>query len=145
MKSQKTILANIDSHSWLIGKAIDKQHYYSREQFIEDVKSYIKAIKQGRMINVIHSVSSSGMSRVISFHSCEKNSRSKTFYHRQYVSLFRALGYSKGNDDYNFRISGFGMDMIFHTNYTNIHVFKKLGFLTDKECEKLCQMTPSTF
>ncbi len=144
MKSTKTILANIESHSYGIGKAIDKQKYYSRENFISDVKSYIKAIKEGRMINNIHSVSGSGMSRVISFHSCEKNNRTKSFYYRQYVSLFRALGYSKGNNDYNFRISGCGMDMIFHTNYTNIHVFKRLGFLTDVECSKLCQMTPTT-
>lgn len=144
MKSTKTILANIESNSWQIGKAIDKQKYYSREQFIADVKNYIKAIKEGRMINVIHYVSSSGMSRVISFHSCEKNKKSNSHYYRQYVSLFRALGYSKGNNDYNFRVTGCGMDMIFHTNYTNIHLFKKLGFLTDAECSKLCQMTPST-
>ena len=144
MKSQKTILANIESHSFGIGKAIDKQKYYSREQFVDDVKCYIKAIKDGRMINVIHSVSSSGMSRVISFHSCEKNKNTNSHYYRQYVSLFRALGYAKGNNDYNFRISGCGMDMIFHTNYSNIHVFKRLGFLNDAECSKLAQMTPST-
>ena len=42
-----------------------------------------------------------------------------------------------------FTIGGCGMDMIFHTNYTIIHRLYKLGFMTKKECEKLCQMTPS--
>ncbi len=142
MKSIATIKENIKKSSWNITKSIDKQKYYSEDQFIEDVKMYIKAIKEGRMLNTIHSVSSSGMSRVISFHSCEKNKHG--FYYRQYVSLFRALGYSKGNTDYNFRISGCGMDMIFHTNYSNIHLFYNLGFITKIECAKLCQKTPTT-
>ena len=143
MKSQKTILANIETNSYGIGKAIDKQDFYSREDFISDVKTYVKAIKENRMFCVIDSVSQSGMSRNIHFHSSEKYGSRNGF--RQYWTLFTVLGYSKGNSRYNFRISGCGMDMIFHTNYSNIHLFKRLGFLTDKECEKLCQMTPTTF
>lgn len=142
MKTLKTIQSNIKKSSWNITKNIDKQKYYSEEQFISDVKSYIKAIKEGRMLNTIHSVSSSGMSRVISFHSCEKNKNG--FYYRQYVSLFRALGYSKGSTDFNFRITGCGMDMIFHTNYSNIHLFYNLGFINKSECDILCQKTPTT-
>jgi hypothetical protein len=143
MKSQKTILANIDNHNYGIGKKIDKQKYYDRGNFISDVKSYIKAIKEGRMFCVIDSVSQSGMSRNIHFHSAEKYK--DRFGFRQYWTLFKVLGYTEGNSNNNFRISGCGMDMIFHTNYSNIHTFKRLGFLTDKECEKLCQMTPATF
>jgi len=143
MKSQKTILANIEKSSWNIAKKIDGQKYYSRDQFISDVKEYIKAVKEQRMFCVIDSVSSSGMSRNIHFHSANKTKN--RFYFRQYWTLFTVLGYSKGSNNSNFKISGCGMDMIFHTNYTNIHLFKNLGFLTDKECAKLCQMTPTTF
>ena len=95
------------------------------------------------MINSIDSVSSSGMSRTIKFLSCEK---SKTnFYYRNYFGFFLALGYTPKNDRSNyFRISGCGMDMIFHTNYTIIHRLTRLGFLTKKECSILAQKTPST-
>ena len=142
MKSQKTILANIQNDKE-IQKGISKLRNFSNEDFLEHAKDYIKAIKQNRMFCVIDSVSNSGMSRNIHFHSANKEKN--RFYFRQYWALFTALGYSKGNTNNNFRISGCGMDMIFATNYNNIHKFKNLGILTDSECRKLCQMTPTTF
>lgn len=141
MKNSTTILKNIANDKEL-QKGLSKLNHFSNEDFFSHAKDYIKAIKDGRMFCVIDSVSGSGMSRNIHFHSAEKTKN--RFYFRQYWALFTALGYTKGNNSNNFRISGCGMDMIFHTNYTNIHVFKRLGFLTDVECSKLCQMTPTT-
>tara|TARA_R110002051_G_scaffold9355_2_gene37124 strand:+ start:265 stop:696 length:432 start_codon:yes stop_codon:yes gene_type:complete len=142
MTKLEKITQNINNNKELL-KSIDKNTYYSVENFINDANNYIKAIKQGRMINSIDSVSSSGMSRTIKFLSCEK---SKTnFYYRNYFGFFLALGYTPKNDRSNyFRISGCGMDMIFHTNYTIIHRLTRLGFLTKKECSILAQKTPST-
>jgi hypothetical protein len=117
--------------------SIKLDHYYGNnkeESFLNCAKDYISAIRQQRMICIIKSVSKSGMSRVLNFHSFQKT------YVRNYYSLFIAVGYKKV--DNGFRISGCGMDMIFHTNYTIIHKLHRLGLINKKECDQLAQMTP---
>ncbi len=140
MKTKETILTAIKANKE-IQKNIKKLRYYSDEHFFNDVKTYISAIKTGRMLCIIDKVRASGMSRTITFKSCEKSGKKGSNYFRNYNCLFIALGYSEAGD--YFRINGCGMDMIFYTNYSNIHDFKRLGFLTEKECEKLAQMTPA--
>ena len=143
MKTLVNIKKSIENDKSLM-KKLNSMQYYNIDSFISDAKSYIKAIKQGRMINSIDSVSASGMSRTIKFLSCEKSKNSE-FYYRNYFQFFKSLGYSLKNNNSNyFRIHGCGMDMIFHTNYTNIHVLQRLGFLSKKECSVLAQKTPST-
>ena len=137
MKKAEKIAINIAKDKDL-SKRINAQNYYDVSMFISDVKTYIKAIKQRRMFCVIDSVSSSGMSRNIHFHSFEKK------YFRQYWTLFKVLGYTETKNN-SFRIGGCGMDMIFHTNYNNIHTFYRLGFIDKKTCDSLSQMTPCTF
>lgn len=135
MKTEKLVLAvNND-------KSIVKNfpQYFEATDFVSSAQSYIKAIKSGRMLCVIKSVSASGMSRVISFHSFEGTG------YRQYWSLFKALGYSEDKNTQGFRIGGCGMDMVFATNYNIIHKLHSLGFITAKECATLAQKTPTTF
>jgi len=111
-------------------------------QFIDSAKRYIKAIKENRMICLIDTVSASGMSRTMKFISCEKSN--KTFYYSNYYKMFKQLGYKPVNKNSNyFKIHGCGMDMVFATNYNIIHDFYRLGLITKKECDKLCQMTPN--
>lgn len=124
-------------------KNLKKLNHYSNQQFIDDAKKYISAIKQRRMLCIIKSVSSTGMSRVIKFNSCEAGRDKNSFWYRQYICLFIMLGYGKETDNGGFRINGCGMDMIFHTNYSIIHQLTNLGFLTKSECATLCQMTPT--
>jgi len=129
-----------------VSKFLDVQpsqisEYYNLEDVTKDIISYIKAVKSGAMLCVIDSVSNSGMSRVISFKACEKSKSG--FNYRQFSFLFKCLGY-KETKKYSgkFRIGGCGMDMIFHTNYTNIHTFKRMGILSAKDCSTLSQKTP---
>ena len=123
-----------------ISKRLRSEEYYSQNQFISDCERYIKAIKEGRVINSIGSVSSSGMSRTIKFLAPEK-----TTYGYNFFAMFRTLGFSPvGKYGDYFRISGCGMDMVFHTNYTNIHKLFRLGFINKKQCEHLAQQTPTT-
>lgn len=138
MTKIERITRNIEKNKELMSK-LGKSEYYQVDAFIDDVKTYIKAIKDSRMFCVIDSVSSSGMSRIIHFHSWEK------CFYRNYWGLFTALGYSEVKRSNGFRIGGCGMDMIFHTNYTNMHNFQRLGFISKKQCETLAQMTPSVF
>ena len=142
MKKAERILSNIRSNKELLGR-IEKQGHYSHDQFVHDAQTYLKAIKEARMCCVIHSVASSGMSRVMSFHSCEKSRQKESYWYRQYTCLFLALGYRQTKN--GFAIGGYGMDMVFATNYEIIHRLARLGFINEKECEILAQKTPVYF
>jgi hypothetical protein len=141
-KTKKSQVLNIVISKDVI-KNMKKLNYYNEDNFIHDAINYIKAIKEGRMINVIKSVSQSGMSRVIKFTSCEPTKEGK-YYFRNYNCLFISLGYRESRSKDGFSISGCGMDMIFHTNYSICHHLKNMGFITKEECEVYCQMTPNT-
>lgn len=125
-----------------INKAISNNSYYEVSDFIRDAQTYIKAIKSRRMLCIIKSVSSSGMSRVIKFNSFEGTKTGGNY--RQYWSLFTVLGYkeSKSNNS-AFTIHGCGMDMVFHTNYSIIHKLGRLGFLNKEQVSHLAQQTPT--
>ena len=97
------------------------------------------------MMCIIHKVSASGMSRTISFHECAKGQGQKRHYYLQFWSLFDMLGYRKARNCDAFVVYGCGMDMIFNTNYNNMHEFKRLGIISKKDCDKLSQMTPTSF
>jgi hypothetical protein len=122
-------------------KNIDTLEYYSLDQFEQDARAYIAAIKQRRMLCRIHSVSASGMSRTISFHSCEIGKDGNGWY-RQYWCFFKAMGFTALRDKDYFRINGGGMDMVFDTNYRIIHNLGRLGYLDKKDVDDLAQMKP---
>lgn len=107
--------------------------YYDEQDFCRDAKRYINAVARGGMIVSIGSVSKSGMSRTMRFVELRKG-RMMSFH-----AFFTALGYSKVKDSDYFRISGCGMDMVFHTNYTIMHQLARVGLITKKIAEKLAQ------
>ena len=82
-KMQKINLTN------KIIKRIESNKYYSKENFINDCKTYIKALKSGRLQYRVTSVSKSGMSRDILISSFE-GSMAKGYY-RNYVSMLRII------------------------------------------------------
>lgn len=122
-----------------LNSAIAKLNYYSLQDFERDVKDYIKAINERSMLCVIKSVAKSGMSRVLAFHSYQGG------YYRQYNNLFTVLGFKESASRNGFRISGCGMDMVFHTNYIIMHKLCSLGYITKEECDVLAQQTPTCF
>jgi len=143
MKKQEKVLTKINLNKEL-SKSIKSAYNYSDEpllDFIKDADRYIKAVKENRLICSIPHVSSSGVSRDMKFFEMNKG---KTRYNLMtFWALFKALGYSEARSNRDaFRIGGGGMDMVFHTNYTNIHSFGRLGFLSAKQVEKLAQNTP---
>lgn len=125
-----------------VKKAIEKNSYYSEEQFIKDAKRYVKAIKERRMTCVIDSVSSSGMSMVLRFLAPEKNTSCNTYSYQNFFSFFTVLGFSEAKNSNGFRVNGCGMDMVFHTNYRIIHKLHRMGIITKKQCDVLAQETP---
>lgn len=142
MTQIEKIKENIDSNKE-ISKRLKNESYYNQDQFINDAKRYIKALKEGRMICSIDKVSASGMSRTIKFLSCEKRSIDKSYIYLNYFAFFCTLAFSPADkNSHYFRISGCGMDMIFHTNYTIIHTLCDLGFINKEQCRYLAQQTP---
>ena len=144
MKKKERILKNIAENKEL-QKGMSRLGIYSDERFYEDAIRYIKAIKEGRVICNIDTVSSSGMSRTISFLECTRSRYSKgiRYMYLNFFAFFKALGYQEVPNKHTFRIHGCGMDMIFYTNYTNIHGLHRLGFITRKQCDYLAQQTPT--
>jgi len=139
----KTTITNNIAANKELTKGINKVTYYSVEQFISDAERYTRAIKENRVICNIGSVSRSGMSRTIKFVECGKpTNEGERFNYYNFYAFMSALGFTRRKDSDYFTISGCGMDMIFHTNYTIIHRLSRLGFLTPDECAKVCQMTP---
>lgn len=117
-------------------KNISKNEYYSQEDFVKDCKCYIKALKSGRLQYTVTHVSNSGMSRDIFIQSYE-GTMTKGYF-RQYSMLTEILGYKRVNWA-DIRVSGYGMNMLFATNYNICHDLKRIGLITKKECEVLCQ------
>src|SRR5699024_5134852 len=96
--TKKRILKKISNDKEVM-RNINNNSYYTIERFYEDVKRYIKAIKEGRMINNISHVSSSGSSRDMKFLSCERNKYDNGFHYQNYYTLFLTLGYSESKRD----------------------------------------------
>ncbi len=145
MKKIDQISANVQADKEIM-KRVNANTYTSIDSFIEQAKRYISATKEGRMLCIIESVSSSGMSRKLRFLSVEQNKTGKKRYNYcNFWSLFKHLGYSEArNDRQNFTIHGCGMDMVFNTHYNIIHKLHRLGFINRKECDKLAQDKPNT-
>jgi len=123
-------------------KSISKNEYYNEDSFIKDVLQYIEAIKEGRVIVSIVSVSKSGMSRKMKFLAYQKHKDNDTGYYRQFNSMFEVLGWKI--KDYCLKVDGCGMDMVFHVNYSVMHNFKRIGLISEDECGKLAQQTPTS-
>ena len=144
MEKIERVTANINNDKEL-SKAIKTAYSFNpnpAQAFIDDANRYIKAIKNGSMLCSIPHVSASGMSRDIKFLQMAKV---KTRYNlMQFWTLFKALGYSEARASRDtFKISGCGMDMVFHTNYTNIHLFGRVGLLNKNQVTHLAQQTPT--
>ena len=121
-----------------IEKRLSKEEYYTKDMLLDDIQTYIKALKEGRLQYMVMNVSSNGMNRNILVQSCEQNKTSNNFYFRQYSRMFEMLGY-KLNKDYNIKVSGCGMNMLFATNYNLIHTFKNMNIISSAEAEILAQ------
>ncbi len=119
-----------------VKKHIAKESYYSETDFVNDAKAYIAAVKSGRILYTVTSVSKSGMSRNISVKSFE--GKMTEGYYRNYIGFLRALGY-KIDDFGSVKISGCGMNMLFATNHSAIHSLHRMGFMTKKACAVLAQ------
>ena len=120
-------------------KRIENNEYYSKENFVSDCKTYIKALKSGRLQYRAISVSSSGMSRDILISSFE-GSMTKGYY-RNYTNMLKVLGFNFASKySSEIRVKGCGMNMLFATNYNIIHTFKDINLISKKQCEILSQM-----
>lgn len=139
MKKQDRIIKSLDKK---LLSVIEKQDWYSVDNFISDGQRWIKAIESGRMICSIGSVSKSGMSRTMKFCEMSKNKYSKRYGLLNFYAFMSILGFQKVGDSSYFRIHGCGMDMVFATNYIIIRTLYSYKFINIKQCLTLEQLTP---
>ena len=108
-----------------------------QEEILNDAKRYIEATNEGRLFAIVRSVSKSGESRVIDFGEfvqSENSSNGETYGLKlNFARLFEFLGYKYTEDKQGYRISGGGMDMIFHVHDTTIRNLVQLGVLAKGE------------
>lgn len=119
-----------------IEKRVYNNSYYSVSNFCADCVRYAKAVKEGRLIVSVVSVSSSGLSRRVLVH--EMNKTNGRFYLYNFSAFLRCLGY-KLNDNGETTLNGCGMDLIFGMNYDICNTLRRLGVLSYAEYEKLSQ------
>ena len=120
-------------------KRLESNEYYSKEDFTNDCKTYIKALKSGRLQYRVTNISKSGLSRDILISSFEGNMNKG--YYRNYTNMLETLGFnfvSKYSSD--IRVKGCGMNMLFATNYNIIHTFKNINLINKKQCEILARI-----
>ena len=98
-----------------VKKKITKMEFYSEEAFKDDYKRFVNALKQGRFMVNITSVSQSGLSRTMVFCELFKSSKVKEFRMLNFQNFFKANGYTLSPK--GFRVTGCGMDMVFGTLY----------------------------
>jgi len=120
-----------------IEKMVKDIKYYDVERFISDAKTYLKAVKDGRILYNVDKVSQNGMSRTIFISSCERCKN--RFSYRNYDTMLEVLGYKFDKDSYAIRVHGCGMNMLFATNYDIIGTFKRLGLINQLQFEILSQ------
>ena len=140
MKKIERIKTRIEADKDIM-KRINKENYYSVDNLISDINTYINAVKSRRISYDVINVSKSGMSRTIKITSCEKHGICKNqFYYRQYQAMLGVLGETvvSGYSD-TIRVYGCGMNMLFATNYNLMHIFCRLGFISKKQCAVLAQ------
>lgn len=118
-------------------KFIKSKDYYTEDDFCKDAKTYINAVKSGRIKYEVTHVSSSGMSRDINIQSYE-GTMSKGSY-RTYNYFLQAMGYRSKKHSWDITVSGCGMNMLFATNYDIIHSLKRMGFINEETCRTLAQ------
>ena len=139
MKKIERIKTRIESDKDIM-RRINKEKYYSIEDLIADIQTYINAVKSGRILYDVITVSKSGMSRTIRITSCEKEKSGKNrHYYRQYQRMLGVLGETVVGYSYTIRVHGCGMNMLFSTNYNLMHTFCRLGFISKKQCKELAQ------
>ena len=121
-----------------IEKNLYKMEYYTKDDFVNDCKCYIKALKSGLLQYRVTNVSKSGMSRDIFIQSYEGTMTQG--YFRTYFNMLLVLGYKEASKYSNdIKVNGCGMNMLFATNYDIVRDFKIMGFIKDKECKLLSQ------
>ena len=141
MKKIERIARNIKNDRELMNglKKVDM----SIDQFIRDAQTYLRAVKERRISYTVGAVSKSGMSRTLIITSCERSrwDGKISYYYRQYNTMLQAMGYSvkRGCRD-SIRVHGCGMNMLFATNYNIVWSLHRLGFISRRQCDLLCQM-----
>ena len=117
-----------------------------QQEFIQDMKRYIKASKENRLIANVRHVSKSGMYRVIDILEFDMDINAERIipYRGFILNFVRFFGIL---DNYNLEKSGVivrgcGMDMIFWLHNSIIETLFYRGLISDSDRQATAQNTP---
>jgi len=132
---ENTILTKLNKLPLTSGRNEKGEWVSGQEEILSDAKRYIEATNEGRLFAIVRSVAKSGASRVIDFGEfvqSEKATNGKTYGFRlNFIRLFEFLGYKYNEDNQGYRISGVGMDMIYHTHHNIMQNIIQMGVHAD--------------
>ena len=103
--------------------------FLASEDGKRNAERFIKALKEERILCSVHSVSKSGMSRVIAFREITKCG--KKYIILQFDWFLEQLGYTRKNNGIS--VGGCGTDMMFYTLYSVCGTLKANGYKVPKD------------
>jgi hypothetical protein len=123
-------------------KAIAAAYTYSDnpiDDFKQDARAYLKALKEGRVLYNVEHVSASGMTRFISVKACEKVKGENRYIYRTFHSLLVATGHQYSRKYKGYSAIGCGMNMVFAMNYYLVRELNGLGLVKPSDLKTLEQ------
>lgn len=109
--------------------------YLTTEAGKANAERFLKALKERRILAVIKSVSSTGMSRQVAFREISTTAEGNTHI-LQFDYFLNCLGYPYGKQG-GIIVRGCGMDMIFNTLYNVCSTLKEAGFNVPEDFPRL--------
>ena len=112
--------------------------YLKSEEGQRNGKRFIKALKERRIICSVKHVSNSGMSRAIAVREVVKLKELNQYAIYQFDWFIRNLGWTYVDSDNAIRVSGCGMNMVFHLLYCVCGRLEHEGFKLPDNWSSLC-------
>lgn len=113
----------------------DVAKYLQSEEGKMNAERFLKAVREHRLLCTVKRVSSSGMSRVISFHEVVWNEDRKRMQLLQFNWFLGQMGWTYSDKDNAIRVGGCGMDMIYHVLYSTVDNLRYYGFEVEPRLE----------
>lgn len=113
----------------------DVAKFLQSEEGKMNAERFLKAVREHRLLCTVKRVSSSGMSRVISFNEVVWNEDRKRMQLMQFNWFLGQMGWTYSEKDWAIRVGGCGMDMVYHVLYSTVSTLRYYGFEVEPRLE----------
>ena len=113
---------------------------YTEKEFKRDAARYVAAVKEGRLLCKIVSISRSGMSRTLEIFELAKCG--DMFHPYGFCAFLEALGFTMTPHKDAIRIRGCGFDATYETHAHVVSALVTIGIITEAEAVSLRKIAP---